>query len=334
QIDCLPAAYPSVGATARALRSGALSCGGRLRFPAAGDSPLLAEPPEAGDRGPSAGPAAADEDDRAARRGELRAVDDEEQQAEAGADERPDLRPFGRLLSCRSRRGWFRFFCGHGCPFLIIVRSGQGSMWRWSTTSLLHRRADEPQRGARPGPPDPNGGGFPESPSIVPPGLQDQGSIECPCRPDRLAAPARADRRPRRPDCSPGFVRPPGRFGRGRLRPVGVLSGRLGGSGGWFSGFRTASGGGPRSSKSSACRALIGLSGGNTSVVTSWEKAYSTDPPEVFRTLNFRSVFAWWCGRHRLCVFSNVVCPPAAGRSWSKGMMWSTSAFSALRVQP
>src|SRR5699024_2645675 len=320
--------------TERGLPSVALGCSDRLRFLGSGDSALLHEAPHGEDRDSCERDDAADEDDRAAQRGELRAVDDEEQQADAGGDERPELRAFGRLLSCRSRRGWFRFFCGHRCPFLIIVRSGQGSMWRWSTTSLLHRRADEPQLGARPGPPDQNGGGLPESQSIVPTCLPDQGSIDCPGRPDRLGPPAGADRRPRRPDCSPGFVRPPGRFGRGRLRPVGVLSGRLGGSGGWFSGFRTASGGGPRSSKSSACRALIGLSGGNTSVVTSWEKAYSTDPPEVFRTLNFRSVFAWWCGRHRLCVFSNVVCPPAAGRSWSKGMMWSISAFSALRVQP
>src|SRR5699024_5061370 len=162
-----------------------------------------------------------------------------------------------------------------------------GSMWRWSTTSLLHRRADETQLGARPGPPDQNGGGLPESQSIVPTCLPDQGSIDCPGRPDRLGPPVCPDRRPRRPDCSPRFGRPPRRVGRGGLWALGV-SGRPGGSGAWVSGFRAASGGGTRSSKRSACRALIGLSGGKTSEGTSWAKAYATDPPEVYWTLNFR----------------------------------------------
>src|SRR5699024_7206432 len=107
-----------------------------------------------------------------------------------------------------------------------------------------------------PGPPDQNGGGSPESQSILPTCLPDQGSIDCPGRPDRLGPPACRGRRPRLPDCSPGFVRPPGRSGRRPLRPV-AGSGRLGGSGGWCSGFRAVSGGGPRSSKSSDRKSVV-----------------------------------------------------------------------------
>src|SRR5699024_3376564 len=185
-----------VGATERGLPSVALGCSDRLRFLGGGDSALLHEAPHGEDRDSCERDDAEDEDDRAAQWGELRAVDDEEQQPEAGADERPDLRPFGRLRSYRSRRGGFRLFCGHRCPFLIIVRSGQGSTWHWSTTSLLHRRTDEPQPGGRPGPPDQNGGGSPESQSILPTCLPDQGSIDCPGRPDRLGPPACRGRRP------------------------------------------------------------------------------------------------------------------------------------------
>src|SRR5699024_3069903 len=61
--------------------------------------------------------------------------------------------------------------------------------WHWSTTSLLHRRTDEPQPGGRPGPPDQNGGGSPESQSILPTCLPDQGSIDCPGDPIDWARP-------------------------------------------------------------------------------------------------------------------------------------------------